>query len=61
VTGGQPSGDTEIASVLDAQLPLIPPERWPSPFRANPIERPGGGDQLNPEESMRQLVCIRED
>jgi len=33
VTGGQPSGDTEIASVLDAQLPLIPPDLWPSPFR----------------------------
>ena len=40
VTGGQPSGDTEIASVLDAQLPPHSSGPLAITIPANPIERP---------------------
>jgi VWFA-related protein len=40
VTGGQPSGDTEIASVLDAQLPAHSSGALAITIPANPIERP---------------------
>ncbi|MGD0158122.1 MAG: hypothetical protein ABSB50_18685 [Terracidiphilus sp.] len=40
VTGGQPSGDTEIASVFDAQLPAHSSRPLAITIPANPIERP---------------------
>ncbi|MFZ0780843.1 MAG: hypothetical protein WAM86_06870, partial [Candidatus Sulfotelmatobacter sp.] len=46
VTGGQQSGDIEIASVLDAPLPAHPSGPLAITIPANPIERPSA-DEIN--------------